>query len=173
MIGFTEEHIYTHESGRLCGTGLVAKKHSGKLAVYTPAGGTIDRSQWPSLLASGCGDLSPAVKVILNQLRQAMVLGLQRHASRHDARLAALSPPDHVRSDARSACDRRLRRQLDRRHDYRGADLGGCVPVSDTGSDPAAGNLCVQQRKWAANWKADAAKHVITGWNECPSSNPS
>ena len=45
----------------------------------------------------------------------------------------------------------------------------GCVPVADTGSDPAAGNLCLQQRKWAATWKADAAKHVITGWNECPS----
>ena len=45
----------------------------------------------------------------------------------------------------------------------------GCLPVDDTKSDPVAGNLVLNQKTWSPSWQADAAKHVIDGWHECPS----
>ena len=42
----------------------------------------------------------------------------------------------------------------------------GCVPCSDTGSDPVAGNLVLNQHKWAKTWSTDAAEHAIDGWRE-------
>jgi hypothetical protein len=45
----------------------------------------------------------------------------------------------------------------------------GCVPASDTGSDPVAGSLVLNQGKWAPKWSVDAAAHTIDGWRECAS----
>ncbi len=165
--GFTEAHLYTHESGRIFGTGLERPKHRGKLAAYAPAGGLIDRAQWPALLAKGAGDLTSSVKVILDQRNRpwcwsfaatqaAMMLGwlLYQRAMIFDPSLGPIITGVY---GGNSIDDMLLKVQTS----------VGCVPCGDTGSDPVAGRLVLQQRHWNSNWKTDAAKHVITGWREC------
>lgn len=169
MPGFTQDHVYTHENGQVFGTGLVARKHAGKLPVYAPAGGTIDRAQWPALLAGGAGNLSAAVQFILDQgskpwcwafsaTQAAMMLAwlLYRRAIIFDPGLG----PIITRVYGGNSIDAMVSEVQ--------APVG-CLPVADTGSDPVLGALILNQHKWSPNWKTDAAKHQITGWNECPS----
>ena len=34
---WTENHLYTHETGQVFGTGLEARRHVGRMPVYAPA----------------------------------------------------------------------------------------------------------------------------------------
>ena len=35
--GFAEDYLYTHESGRIFGMGLEARRHVGRMQLYSPA----------------------------------------------------------------------------------------------------------------------------------------